>query len=314
MNIIDLHCDVLYKLAIAEEPLSFLNSPELDVTLNGLKAMKAKAQVFAIFVDENIPQSLKYLEALRQIEKFQYEVVAPYDELVHITNWQQLAQLKDGQIGAILSMEGLDAIGDDLNKLQSFIDAGILLAGLTWNNENAVAYGAIEDPTKGLKEFGQQALQLLNDHNIIVDVTHLNEQSFWDVLPLAKHVVASHSNVHTLCPCPRNLKDDQMTALVEAGGHIHLVYYPLFVKNGQEKGVHIEELVAHFMYAAKLVGADKLGLGSDFDGMAYKIEELQNCQDAQLLLQHLAPHFTEAEIIGIAATNFERFVTQIECK
>lgn len=311
MKTIDLHCDVLYKLATAEEPISFLNSPLLDVTLEGLKKMNAKAQVFAIFVDENVPQSLKYLEALRQVEKFQYEVVAPYDEMIHITNWKQLETLEEGQIGAILSLEGLDAIGGDLLKLQSFIDAGILLAGLTWNNENAVAYGAIEPANKGLKPFANEVIELLNKHQIIVDVTHLNEQGFWDVLPLAKHVIASHSNTYEFCACTRNLKDEQMTALVNAGGLMHLVYYPLFVKDGQKSNVTIDDLLVHFRHAAKVIGVEHIGLGSDFDGIEHKIEGLEKCQDVASLFLQMEKYFSKSDIVGISATNFERFVAKI---
>lgn len=310
MKIIDLHCDVLYKLAGAEEPMSFLNSKELDVTLENLKRAEVKAQVFAIFVDDHLSVSQRYMEALRQLEKFQFEVIAPYEEMVHITSWDQLEMLEDGQIGAILSLEGCDAIHNDLQKLQTFIDAGILLCGLTWNHENEVGYGAQEDATKGLKEFGYEVIEKLNAHQIIIDVSHLNEQCFWDVLPKAKYILASHSNAHALRAHPRNLTDEQIIALAEKGGHIHTVFYPYFVSEKEE--VEIEDLMEHMKHMASLVGVSKLGLGSDFDGIDVKINALENTAQTPILLEKLLAIFSEEEVEGIAMNNFMNFIEKIK--
>lgn len=310
MQIIDLHCDVLYKMADAEEPISFLNSKELDVTLENLKKGNVKAQVFAIFIDDRLSATNRYMEALRQLEKFQYEVIAPYEEMVHITDWKQLETLKEGQIGAILSLEGCDAIGQDMMKLQTFIDAGILLCGLTWNHENAVAYGAQEDATKGLKEFGFEVVEKLNQHDIIVDVSHLNEQGFWDVLPKAKHILASHSNAYALKAHPRNLTDQQLVALVEAGGHIHSVFYPLFIADKEQ--VELADLIAHIKHMADVVGIDKLGLGSDFDGIDVKVKGLENAAQIPVLLEKLMDYYSPEEVEGIAMHNFMRFVRNIK--
>lgn len=310
MKVIDLHCDVLYKMAGAEEPISFKNSKVLDVTIENLRKANAKAQVFAIFVDDHLSASQRYMEALRQLEKFQYEVIAPHEEMVHITSWRQLENLEEGQIGAILSLEGCDAIGEDMQKLQTFIDAGILLCGLTWNHENAVAYGAQEDPTKGLKPFGYDVVEKLNDNNIVIDVSHLNEQGFWDVLPKAKYILASHSNAYHVKQHPRNLTDEQIIALANAGGHIHNVFYPTFISD--KNTVEIEDLIAHIKHMSTLIGTDKLGLGSDFDGIDTKVIGLENTAKTPSLLQKLLADFTEEEVAGIAMNNFMHFISKIE--
>ncbi|MBQ0137792.1 MAG: membrane dipeptidase [Kurthia sp.] len=311
MQIIDLHCDVLYKLAEAEEPLSFRNSEKLDVTLENLKAGNVKVQVFAIFIDDQLSATQRYMEALRQLEKFQYEVIAPFEEMVHITDWKQLDdELEEDQIGAILSLEGCDAIGEDMMKLQTFIDAGILLCGLTWNHENAVAYGAQEDATKGLKPFGFEVVEKLNHHNIIIDVSHLNEQGFWDVLPKAKYSLASHSNAYALRAHPRNLTDKQLQALAARGGHVHSVFYPLFVADKEQ--VELDDLIAHIKHMADLIGVDKLGLGSDFDGIDVKIKALENASKTPALLEKLVNYYPVEEVEGIAMHNFMRFVRNIK--
>lgn len=310
MNIIDLHCDVLWKLSIAEEPLNFRNAPQLQANLERLKQGKVKVQFFAIFVDEDIPQGRKYLEALRQIELFQTQVLAPNPEIVHITDWHQLETLQEGEIGAVLTLEGCDAIGADLFKLQAILDAGVKLVGLTWNNENAVAYGAQNDPNLGLKDFAKEVVALLNERDILIDVSHLNMQGFWDVLPIAKHIIASHSNARALCDHPRNLTDEQAKALVEHGGHIHLVYYPEFIVNHTESAT-MQVLIQHFMHLANVVGVENLGLGSDFDGIHQFVENLQNASQTQNLLEKLQDHFTEDEVKGIASNNFLSYVKEI---
>lgn len=307
MQVIDLHCDVLYQLSSREEPTNFQMDASLQAGLVQLKKGHVKAQIFAIFIEDTIPENERYMEVLRQIELFHAQVLAQ-PEMVHITDWQQLATLKCGEIGAILSLEGCDAIGDSIVKLQHILNAGVKLVGLTWNHENAVAYGATEDPQKGLKPFGREVISLLNERDIIIDVSHLNEQSFWDVLPLAKHIIASHSNARALCDHVRNLTDEQARALVAHGGHIHLVYNPPFIEAHRKEGVELADFVKHFQHFASLVGVEHLGLGSDFDGIFWTVNQLHDAGDVQNLLQALRSHFTEAEIEGIAYQNFEQYI------
>ena len=208
MQIIDLHCDVLEKLTRFEDT-NFRNDSRLHACLNNLIAGKVKIQVFAIFIHPSIPQERKFLEVARQIEAFHRKVLSE-PEMVHITDWNQVNELEDGQIGAVLSLEGCDCIGDDLEKLRVILDAGVKLVGLTWNYENSVAYGALEDSSLGLKPFAKEVIDLLNKRDIIIDVAHLNEKGFYELLPLAKNIIASHCNARALCDHPRNLPDPQV--------------------------------------------------------------------------------------------------------
>lgn len=308
MKIIDLHCDVLYQLSKTTPPIEFSSAIQLQASKDKLKEGQVVVQDFAIFVGETVPQEDKFTEAMRQIELFYMNVLQPNPEMVHITDWKQLETLKEGQIGAILSLEGCDVIGEDLLKLQILLDAGVRLVGLTWNFENGVAFGAEEDPNKGLKYFGKQVIQLLNDRDIIIDVSHLNEKSFWDVLPLAKHLIASHSNARELCNHARNLSDEQAKALVKHGGHIHVVYFPPFIKNNSDERVTLNDLGEHVKYLANLVGIEHLGLGSDFDGINQTILGLQNASQTQNLLVTLLQHFSEEEVEMIANRNFLQYI------
>ncbi|MGE7916994.1 dipeptidase [Lysinibacillus xylanilyticus] len=305
MEIIDLHCDALLKLTTLETA-KFADDLRLHANRGRLHLGQVKAQVFAIFIDPNIPQNMQFLEAMRQIEAFHTHVLQT-EGMVHITNWSQLDTLAPHEIGAILSLEGCGPIADDLTKLSVILDAGVKLAGLTWNEENAVAHGAEQDASLGLKPFGKEVVNLLNERDIIIDVAHLNEQSFWDVLPLAKHIIASHSNARAICDHPRNLTDAQAKALVEHGGHIHIVYYPTFISDDAT----LDDLVAHVKHLAKLVGVEHLGLGSDFDGIDATVNGLAHAGEAQNLLEALREHFSVEEVRGIASNNFRRYVKNV---
>ncbi|MFC7686735.1 dipeptidase [Ureibacillus sp. GCM10028918] len=309
MNIIDLHCDVLEKLTRLENA-NFRNDPRLSASLEKLKAGNVKVQVFAIFVHSDIPDNEKFLAAARQIEAFHTKVLCE-PEMVHITEWEQLSQLEDGQIGAILSLEGCDCIGEDILKLEHILNAGVKLVGLTWNHENGVAFGTSEDQTKGLKPFAQEVVQLLNKRNILIDVSHLNEQGFFDLLPLANNIIASHSNARGICDHARNLTDRQIKELVRHGGRIHVVFYPPFIENGKES-TSIEYLVKHVEHIASLVGIQHIGFGSDFDGMDFSVENLTNSAEYENFIKALLKSFSYEEVLIMAYKGFHKFVKKID--
>ena len=309
MNIIDLHCDVLEKLTRLENA-DFRDDTRLSASLEKLKAGNIKVQVFAIFVNSNLPENEKFLAAARQIEAFHTQVLNE-PEMVHITEWEQLNHLQDGQIGAILSLEGCDCIGEDILKLEHILNAGVKLVGLTWNHENGVAYGASEDPSKGLKPFGKEVVQILNERNIIIDVSHLNEQGFFDLLPIAKNIIASHSNARAICDHPRNLTDVQIKELVRYGGRIHVVFYPPFIENGKESTT-VDYLVKHVEHIASLVGVQHIGFGSDFDGMNFSVKKLANAGEYENFIKALLRTFTYEEVAMMANRGFFKYAMKID--
>lgn len=309
MDIIDLHCDVLEKLT-RFEGANFRDDNRLHASLKNLISGKVKVQVFAIFVHPRIPKKEKFLEAARQIEAF-YTKILSEPEMVHITDWSQLETLEEGQIGAVLSLEGCDCIGDDIEKLKLILDAGVKLVGLTWNYENEVAFGTLEDLKNGLKPFAQSVINLLNERNIIIDVAHLNEQGFYELLPLAKNIIASHCNTRTLCDHPRNLTDMQVKQLVKYGGRIHVVFYPPFIQKSSDNAT-IENLVNHIEYLSTIVGVEHIGFGSDFDGIDLSIDGLSNASEYQNFIEALLKKFTIEEVRLMSSNGFSDFVKKVE--
>nr|WP_106780572.1 dipeptidase [Lysinibacillus timonensis] len=309
MKIVDLHCDILEKLSRYDNA-QFLNDERLQANFERLRKGKVNVQVFAIFISPDIPKEQKFSEALNQIEIFKTRVLTT-PGMVHITDWYQLKYLKKGEIGAVLGLEGCDCIGTSLEKLNLLLDAGVKVVGLTWNYENDLAYGALEEPSKGIKPFAKEVINLLNSRKIIVDLAHLNDKGINEVLKLANHLIASHCNSRTLCNHTRNLTDNQIMELVQRGGRIHVVFYPPFIVKDKENAT-IEQLIAHVKYLVNLVGARHVGFGSDFDGMdPLSVEKLKNASEYPNFINALRNHFSEDDIKLMSTDGFYNYVYTI---
>jgi membrane dipeptidase len=302
MYIIDFHCDALLKLWESKGALRFSNALELETNKTRLQQGKVKVQCFAIFIDPSIHSDHKFQCALEQIDYFYQEVLGNNPEMKHIKNWGDFDQLKSGEIGAMLTLEGADAIGNDLTRLRILYQLGVRSVGLTWNNANLAADGAGEPRGGGLTLFGKEIVRLNNQFQVLTDVSHLSERAFWDVIDLADYPIASHSNSRALCDHPRNLYDAQAKAMFEKGGMIHVVYCPPFIKkNGQAS---VADLVNHIDHFCGLGGKKQIGLGSDFDGISTYVKGLEDASKSQNLINELLKYFKEEEVKGFAYKNF----------
>lgn len=304
MKIIDLHCDALLKLWRAEGKLSFADAPELDTNKQRLQKGGVKVQSFAIFTPPRMKAEQRFQAALDQIYYFQTEVLAKNPEMKQIKDWEDFDKLQDGEIGAMLTLEGVEPIGNDIKKLHLFYQLGVRSVGLTWNYANLAADGADETRNGGLSLFGREIVEFHNQHKILTDVSHLCEGSFWDVIELAKYPIASHSNARALCDHRRNLRDEQAKALFAKGGNLHVVYCTMFI-NEQGK-VAISDLIKHIDHFCALGGVRNIGLGSDFDGIEEKVVGLEHAGVTYNLINELLKTYSEEEVRGFAGENFLR--------
>ncbi|WP_061568321.1 dipeptidase [Caldibacillus debilis] len=302
MQVIDLHCDVLLKLSQGKGKLRFRDSKELDVNFERLRKGKVKVQFFAVFLEPEIPAEQKFFEALNQIDYFYEEVLKKNPEMKHIKEWSDIEKLKEGEIGAVLTLEGADAIGNDLMKLRTLYRLGVKLVGLTWNFANYAADGVMEERGGGLTRFGKEVVRLNNEQKVFTDVSHLSERGFWEVMELADYPIASHSNAKSLCNHPRNLTDEQAKALFQKGGMVHVVYNPPFIK--ESGNASIGDLVRHIDHFCSLGGVKQIGLGSDFDGIEKKVKNLEDASKTQNLILALLKYYKEDEVKGFAYRNF----------
>jgi membrane dipeptidase len=305
MKIIDTHCDALLKL-LENKNRSFTNSPDIETNAERLAAGGVMGQLFAIFIEPETPSDEKYQIALQQIELFHSEVVGKHDHIKKIEKWSDFDLLKEGEIGAVLTLEGADAFGNDINKLKHFYDLGVKSLGLTWNNANLVGDGVGESRGAGLTDFGKQVVKLNNDHKVLTDVSHLSVKGFWDVMELADYPIATHSNSLTLCGHRRNLADEQAAAMFRKNGLVGIVFNPPFLT---ESGTaFITDIIRHIEHFCSLGGQNHICFGSDFDGISQFVKGLEDASLYQQLINELLNHYTEEQVAGFAYKNFLNFI------
>ncbi|NIX77038.1 dipeptidase [Microvirga terricola] len=180
-----------------------------------------------------------------------------------------------GSVAAVLHVEGAEMIDPDLKMLDVLYQAGLRSIGPVWSRTNIFGYGvpfrfpSSPDIGPGLTEEGKALVRACNDLRIMVDLSHLNEQGFWDVAKVSDApLVASHSNVHALTPHSRNLTDRQLDAIRERDGLVGLNFGTMFMREDGRKDpdTPLDALVRHIDYLVDRIGLDRVGLGSDFDG------------------------------------------------
>lgn len=234
----------------------------------------------------------------------------PWLELVRTTEEAERAKAA-GKKYAFLAVEGMDAIGNELGGIDRYADMGVRLGMLTWNGENLLATGAGGDPYSGLTELGRLAVRRMGERNILVDVSHLNDGGFWDVMKAADGpVIASHSNCRALCDVRRNLTDDQLRAIRDNGGVVGLNVHHAFVHTDREKQT-AEMLARHAAHMAEVMGMEHVACGFDFCEYFGPGNEgadgLENCSQIRNLfywLEKLGMNEKEREMI--ARENFLR--------
>jgi len=187
----------------------------------------------------------------------------PWLEIVRTAAGAEAAKAA-GKLYAFIGVEGMAAVGQDLDYIGRYAEFGARMGMLTWNEENSLATGAKGDPQKGLTEQGKQAVRRMESLGMTVDVSHLNDGGFWDVMRLTHGpVIASHSNCRALCDVRRNLSDEQLRAIRDTGGIVGVNVYHSFVHAEPEKQT-VETLAQHACHMAEVMGVEHVACGFDF--------------------------------------------------
>lgn len=304
--VVDAHCDTALRLvngASLEDP-----EPKGHVDLPRLVAGGVDLQIFALWVDARQRRGGFTVRCLELLEAVEREVAAHPDRLQLILTRQDLnAARAAGKIGVLLSIEGGEALEGSLAALRAFYRLGVRAIGLTWNGRNELADGCGDaDSGGGLTAFGRQVVQEMNRLGMVVDVSHLSERGFWDVLEVSRRpVIASHSNARAVCDHRRNLYDAQIRALAENGGVMGMNFCPEFLRS--DGPATLEDVVRHIDHIVDLVGPDHVGLGSDFDGIDSTPIGLEDVSRLPALTEALlARGYDEASVEKILGGNFLR--------
>lgn len=224
------------------------------------------------------------------------------------------------KVRAYLTIENGLAIGEDISMIDEIDRDGVRIVTLTWNGENPIGSGY--ETSHGLTDFGFKVVSALEDHNIVVDVSHLNDAGFSDLLTVArKPFVATHSNSRSICNVPRNLTDDQFKAIRDAGGIVGLNFYRGFIAErfstaSEEELATLEEatfdeLAAHVEHFLDLGGENTLALGSDYDGSTVP-EWLDGCEKIPSFYESMCDRFGTDITHRIFYKNAEAFFSSLD--
>jgi membrane dipeptidase len=315
---------------------------------------------FSIWIPGTVTGPTAVQRALDQIGAVRETVARHPNDLVLCTTAEEIRHAKAaGKIAVLMGVEGGHMINNSLANLDKFFALGVRYMTLTHTVNTDWADASTDKAAhNGLTEFGKQVVREMNRLGMMVDISHVADKTFYDVLAVSKApVIASHSSCRALCSAPRNMTDDMIKALAAKGGVIQINYHIGFLsqqfqdasKAHPELGKEIEaeskkrcgdneacqlieadkitrdmvaqgklprvdwtEIITHIDHAVKLVGADHVGLGSDFDGadMPYGMEDVSDIPQFTNTL--LAKGYSPADVRKILGGNTLRLMQDVE--
>ena len=309
--VVDTHCDTLKCLlpqfTRARDSMwqdrskaGFGKRSELGhIDLPRLKEGGVDLQVFAISSERDPTPGYPLRTAMEMIEAF-YTECEKYPNVVQpVMGHEEIIQAnEEGRIAAMLSIEGADVIEGRLSMLRVYHRLGVRMVGLVHSMRNLLADGVLDNRTKGgLSVLGVEAVEELNRLGMIVDVSHLSDVGFWDVMEISRDpVVASHSNSRAVCNHPRNMTDEMIKVLAEKGGVMGMNFATDFVHQTKP---NIETLVDHIDHIVDLVGPEHVGLGSDFDGIPTTPAGLEDASKMPAITEELVQREYSEEYIRL---------------
>lgn len=316
--VIDGHSDIprdVYLRELNGEKNSFLNNHYKELKSSGVNIIFGN-----IFTKGSREESL--IQGLLEVEKI-LKISENSNDVVIIKNNLDLDNvLKNNKLGILLSLEGFEPLYGHLELLDMYYRFGVRAGMLTWNSKNEFACGSNEK-SGGLTKLGKLAIEKMNKLGILVDVSHLNEKGFWDIIKINKKpTIASHSNAKSLFNHPRNLTDEQIKAIAKSGGVIGAVSYfskvdeknPNKIRTSDDKSETIMDVIKHIEYIIKLVGYDHIAFGFDFNMYLgdFGVKGLENATKIPNLIELLLQRGHSYENVKkIAGGNWIRILKEV---
>ena len=323
---VDAHFDLTYEVANLRE-----RGGKKIIEQNYLPQFKSGGFdliVSAIFIDDFFLPEMGLRRALDQIGFLYAEMdESPGRFRLCRTASEARAAKSAGQTAIFLSLEGAEPLQNDVQLLRIFYELGVRGLGLVWSRRNYVADGAFFSPTRegrkgGLTSFGIELIEQAEALGMFIDVSHMNDEGFWDVIDVAtKPIIASHSNCRSLATTMRNLTDDQIRAIAQNNGVIGMNSVDVFIR---DPGIdtHVTDFVDHVDHIVSTVGINHVGLGFDlcdsFQGFLQFTESLQT-QDVikthaglgDFTAELIKRGYADEDIIAILGGNFMRVYKEI---
>ncbi len=325
MKVVDMHCDTISGiLRSADEgsPIALRKNTALHIDLEEMRKGDYLLQNFAMFVF--LDKDRDPLEhVLRLIDTYYRELETNADWIAPVYQFADIDKnAAAGKLSAMLTIEEGGVCKGRLEVLRILYRLGVRMLTLTWNFENELGWpntvaklpGYDPSHTYGLKDTGVAFVKEMQRLGMIVDVSHLSDDGFYDVAQLSKQAgipfVASHSNARALCAHSRNLTDDMIRTLADCGGVTGINFCGSFL-DAQTECSRVARMVEHMRHIVNVGGIDCLGLGTDFDGIGGDLE-LERCGKMPLLADEMARQgFTQREIEAVFSGNVLRVYREV---
>lgn len=321
----DIHARILSVDTHTDTPLWFTRGnfsvgmrKSNQVSIQKMEEGKLDAQFLAAFLaqkERDEVSSQKAVEKCHKMIEGIYADVAKYKDNcgIALTEEDALRLKAEGKKAFFIGIENGYAIGKDIKNVKKYKDMGVQYMTLSHSYDNDICNSSSNtaDASKGLTPFGRKVVKEMNKVGMMIDVSHVSEGTFWDVMKLSKDpVFASHSSVRALCDHDRNLTDDQLRALAKNGGVIQICIYGGYL-NENEKEASVDDVVRHIDHAVKVAGIDHVGIGSDFDGGGGVLGCKGDNDMINITVKLIEKGYSEEDIRKIWGGNFFRVMNQV---
>ncbi|WP_304331032.1 dipeptidase [Brachyspira innocens] len=314
--IFDAHSDIWTDVAV--KTLKGENNIIKKYHYDNLIKGKIGGSIFVIWTEpKNYNRALERVREIQECIKKELEYIK--DIILIAKNYDDIIKAqKENKIYIFIGFEGLISIDDNIDLIDEYYEYGARHASLTWNEENKLASGVRGDTNKGLTDLGKKTVKKMQDKGMIVDVSHLNDKSFFDVIDITSApIIASHSNSRVLCGSLRNLTDEQLKAIRDTKGVVGLNSYKGFIDENKDKQT-IERALDHIKYIADKIGIDHIGLGFDYNEYFEdeitppSVKGLENASKSyDIIIKLKEAGFNNEEIEKIEYRNFHRIIKEI---
>lgn len=344
-HVIDLHCDTPMLLRDGSYDLGARNTRG-QVDIPRMREGGVTAVFFAVYTSpvrntelESVKLALEIIDATRR------EVSRFPDELALVTSSGEIeAANRSGRIAIVLGIEGGHMINSSLGVLRTLYELGARYLTLTHSKDTPWAGSSGSNANLGLSDFGRSVIREMNRLGMLVDISHVSDRTFWDVLDTsAAPIIASHSSARALAAHKRNMTDEMIRALADKGGVMHINYYNVFLDDAYaarssawnranpDTGAGdgdartraklaaigrppLDTLLDHFDHAIQIAGIESVGLGSDFDGVDGELPEgMEDISQVPNIADGLAKrNYSQDEIDKVLGLNSLRILREVE--
>ena len=314
MFILDSHCDTPSQMLRGRDISKDNGLAHVDFPK--LRQGGVDAAFFALYIPAEMETEEAYCHACRLHQAVnEYLCAHPQQAALAVSEAQAYENKANGRFSVFLGLENGSPIGKSLERIREFHDKGVRYMTLCHSKDNEICDSCASEVKRwhGLSPFGREVIAEMNRLGMLVDVSHVSDETFYDVLGCSsKPVVATHSCCRALCDHPRNMTDEMIRALAAKGGVIQINFYPVFLQEGFDEEHMFEaarpsyaRIVDHIDHVVGLVGIDHVGIGSDFDGIDVTPEGMDDVSMMPKVFDEMRRRgYSGEDIEKVASRNF----------